>query len=359
MKIFLTFLFTAICMFSPGVAVCVETGSMIETIVFLGEENGSEVIQFHLTKDIQPKIFELAGENPRAVFDFVETVYSSRIKNKIKAGGRFVKSIRVGLHQHPVAKTRVVIDLEKGDEYTIEQRYLLSKGVLEIRVSPRKKIAELKAAPQKLQKHKTDDVIKSSDGQKKNEKPSFTPQNISKTAQEPRKSEPKRKQEKTVPVLSTEKEDTQEVIAVLPKKKILDLEPDKIIPLGADNITEEKPDEAHVLLDVSFESTMGSKEMILFKLNGFFPPVVFAIDKDNLRVVCDFLDAQMAAEVKDIMDTGGKYIRKVRVAKHESPDKVRVVLDLVANTNYDLKQIFFKEDNLFVIIINVLNDKQP
>ena len=60
----------------------------------------------------------------------------------------------------------------------------------------------------------------------------------------------------------------------------------------------------------------------------------------------------MDSGVRPVLETKGNYISRVRVAKHRGPDKVRVVLDLVPNHNYDLQQVFFKEDNLFIILIN-------
>jgi hypothetical protein len=112
-----------------------------------------------------------------------------------------------------------------------------------------------------------------------------------------------------------------------------------------------------VLSDVSFETTADNTEMILFKLNDFYPPIVFGIEKGNPRVVCDFLDTEVDKGVRPVLETKGNYISRVRVAKHKGPDKVRVVLDLVPNRNYDLQQVFFKEDNLFIILINEFEEE--
>lgn len=45
-------------------------------------------------------------------------------------------------------------------------------------------------------------------------------------------------------------------------------------------------------------------------------------------------------------------------AMHHDPEKVRVVLDLAANRDYDLQQVFFRKDNLFVLIVNELTPDQ-
>ena len=92
--------------------------------------------------------------------------------------------------------------------------------------------------------------------------------------------------------------------------------------------------------------------MVLFKLNDFYPPLVFGIEKGNPRVVCDFLDTVLGSDIETTIQTRGMFVSRIRTALHPSPAKVRVVLDLVPNKNYDLQQVFFKEDNLFVIIIS-------
>jgi hypothetical protein len=71
-------------------------------------------------------------------------------------------------------------------------------------------------------------------------------------------------------------------------------------------------------------------------------------------VVCDFKNTAAAKNIPDSMSTKGKFIQKVRIGRETAEKKVRVVLDLTPNYSYDLQQVFFKDDNIFVIIINTL-----
>ena len=107
-----------------------------------------------------------------------------------------------------------------------------------------------------------------------------------------------------------------------------------------------------LLSNVTFESTSTKGEMVLFKLNGFHPPTVFGIEKGEPRVVCDFPNARLDEHVKEVVHCNGRYVESVRVTKQTKPNKIRAVLNLVPHKNYDLQQVFFKEDNLFVIIVN-------
>lgn len=94
--------------------------------------------------------------------------------------------------------------------------------------------------------------------------------------------------------------------------------------------------------------------MVLFHLSGFHPPSVSAGEKDNPRVFCDFMGMEMDKGVEETITAKGKFVERIVTAKQNTPEKIRVVLHLVPNRDYDLQQVFFKNDNLFVLIVNEL-----
>ncbi len=94
--------------------------------------------------------------------------------------------------------------------------------------------------------------------------------------------------------------------------------------------------------------------MVLFHLTVFHPPTVSAVEKDNPRVLCDFVGMELGKGVEETILAKGKYIERISTSKQGKPDKIRVVLNLTPNRNYDLQQVFFKNDNLFVLIVNEL-----
>lgn len=109
-----------------------------------------------------------------------------------------------------------------------------------------------------------------------------------------------------------------------------------------------------LLESVKFDGTSPKGEMVLFKLNDFHPPVIHGVEEGVPRVICDFNSTQLADSVKNLIKADGKFIKIIRITKHKKPDRIRVVLDLEPNRSYDLQQVFFKEDNLFVIIVNTV-----
>lgn len=109
-----------------------------------------------------------------------------------------------------------------------------------------------------------------------------------------------------------------------------------------------------LLESVKFDGTSPKGEMVLFKLNDFHPPVIHGVEEGIPRVICDFNSTQIVDSVKNFIKADGKYVKIIRITKHKKPERIRVVLDLEPNRSYDLQQVFFKEDNLFVIIVNTV-----
>jgi hypothetical protein len=108
------------------------------------------------------------------------------------------------------------------------------------------------------------------------------------------------------------------------------------------------------LESIKFDPSSPKGEMVLFKLNGFHPPAVHGVEEGIPRVICDFNNTKMADGTKNLIKTDGKFVKAIRASKTKKPEKVRVVIDLEPNRSYDLQQVFFKEDNLFVLIVNTV-----
>ena len=115
---------------------------------------------------------------------------------------------------------------------------------------------------------------------------------------------------------------------------------------------QESVDVTPILHGIDFDPKSKRGETISFKLNGFHPPVVFGIEEDIPRIVCFFKNASAGKELRDVIGTRGQHVRAIKVGKYQNPDNIRVVLELVPGYNYDLQQVFFKDDNVFMLIVN-------
>jgi len=82
-------------------------------------ENGDLVLFIDLTAELQPRVFTVdeKGPKPRVVMDFVGAK-AGRLPTRIASPSPLAKRIRLGRHPD---KIRLVIDLEPGRVYQVEQ----------------------------------------------------------------------------------------------------------------------------------------------------------------------------------------------------------------------------------------------
>lgn len=282
----------------------------IETITFDSQLPAREKISFKLSGVVEPKIFAIPGEKPRLVVDFPQTLYKG--DNVIPLyNSNLATRIRTGYHKDPIVKTRVVIDLVKSGGVRHRHDYLESEDILLV-------------------------TLEQQAGEQLQENVAAAPAVDSKSVLAiPQAAQPDGKGEPSPPP-SEESAGKQGV------------------ETGDNGLTAASPR----LLDISFDDSSNRGEMVLFHLNDFYPPTVSAIEKENPRVLCDFMNMSLAEGVRRDITAGGRFVEHIRAEKHNNPGKVRIVLDLSPERDYDLQQVFFKNDNLFVLIVNELPEKK-
>ena len=284
--------------------------------------SNADQVTFKLNGSYSPKVFTLKGEKPRVVFDFQGVQFTENIKNIMQTNGSIIKQIRVGLHKGTPIKTRVVFDLSTTKEIFIDQQFDDKTSTLTATLS----------------------TLEFSSPETKQAGSALTPkQEQHVNAETPLPS--------TVP-MTAPAQNTPQPKTVSPSTS----SQGKIASPHKQNTTPDSAQTANapLLREISFDKSSNKGEMVLFKLNGFYPPVVQGVEEGLPRAVCDFQNTQMAEGVKSIKKANGKFVKSIRVGKHKNPEKIRVVLDLEPNNNYDLQQVFFREDNLFVIIVNTI-----
>jgi hypothetical protein len=320
---------------------------MIEDINFEHSGDGEERIIFKLNGTYIPKIFTLQGKQPRVVFDFEDTSAAKMINNIINTNGELIKRIRVGIHKGADPKTRVVLDLRPNKNINIRQDFNNKENALVISVhyAGVTQSAETEETNKETNKQTSEETTTAAPPEQLKEKqepevveekmPEPVAQAEEKVAQQDEKQDEKTPETKTAeqPQPQPQKQETQQ--------QAQEIKENPGVP---------------TLTSITFDNDSNRGEMVLFTLNEFHPPIVFGIEEGTPRVVCDFKDTVAEKDIPTSLDSAGKYIKKIRIGKDTKENKVRVVLDLTPNYSYDLQQVFFKEENLFVIIINTLGN---
>ena len=390
---------------------------VLKKIQFEARAPGEERVIFQLTAARVPRVFAIKGENPRVVFDFPDTSIAGSLANVIDTKGAFIRRIRIGLHRQPSLKTRVVLDLVPGANLDFRQQFDQERNALTVTLfrpgtshgattqetasftppvekkpgqdtkkesiaqpspSPAPTVQPAPTARQEgpgVQEHETaaSPAVSNTPGQKDTQQESgsaATNEADQEMAMAPpaaggstgEKSAATPPEQPEQPKESEEPEKPEKIAAdrLRPFTPFIEYGKEEPKPDKEDTTAEETtapamPTKEPVLRSITFDKSSNRGEMVLFKFSDFHPPAIFGIEKGQPRVVCDFKGAKAEAGVKKKIDVNGRYVKSIRVGKHRNPDRLRVVLDLEPN-NYDLQQVFFKDDNLFVLIINTINN---
>jgi hypothetical protein len=122
-------------------------------------------------------------------------------------------------------------------------------------------------------------------------------------------------------------------------------------PIVASNQTDNTEIDKEVK-DIRVELAEGGEEKVFFLVNGFYPPRRLALEGDRPRIACDFFGARLGKGIDRCIKVNGRLIQQIRTAVYQGKNpKVRVVLDLVPGKNYEVEQIFYKKENLYVITV--------
>ncbi len=262
----------------------------INPVALVVNNPGREILSFPMEKPVEYKIFTLTAP-PRLVIDFPYGLYRGE-KKKSMEKSRFVRAVRSAHHKEPSPKTRIVVDLQPQKGMKHQLFFNEEKKALQLILT-----AEGAASPakEKVKAEVLPPKAKESRAKKSVEKP---------------------------PVLTEGK--------------------DRVPQLTARK-------EAAQIRSISFDAPKLGEERVRFRLSGFYPPKISTKEENMPQVICDFADADLAKNVERQMITGGNLVQRIFTRK--TARGVEVVLELARGKDFDLQQIFFRDGNLFVLVV--------
>ncbi len=297
-----------------------ETGGLLESITFDRVSTIRETVTFKLNGPHIPKMFAMKGKVPKVVFDFDNTRQSTSVKAVMKSRGNLISTIRTAVHTDPQLKTRVVFDLVPAGDYDFAMDFKKKDNILVITIFRTQQKKETQQQEQSGRKTKKTDGVSA----------------------------------KSTPPLEAVKKEAVPVPPVKEKK----VEQQPALPPA---VAVKKPSvsSSQLVIDkISFEKGPDKEEKVLFQLTNFHPPVIFGVEEGTPSIVCDFMDAGVGDKVPEVISAQGEFVKQVRVEKDVKSHKIRVVIELVPNRHYDLRQVFFKEENLYVLFVKFQDSTQ-
>lgn len=99
----------------------VKTIHAIRTEIISGQ---ATKILFELSGFYPPETSVIEGAKPRVVCDFVDTRLATGMDLPLTFSNHAIRRVRIGFHETPLSKVRVVLDLVDGPDYAVEQHFL-------------------------------------------------------------------------------------------------------------------------------------------------------------------------------------------------------------------------------------------
>ncbi len=107
----------------------------IRTVVT--DPNHAQII-FELDGYFPPEITVIEGKAPRIVCDFFSAGLAPDVRKRFSVTTDVVKQVRVGVHKEPKPKIRVVLDLNPGQNYAVEQFFFEKESYYALMISSAK-----------------------------------------------------------------------------------------------------------------------------------------------------------------------------------------------------------------------------
>ena len=365
----------------------------IEAISHSFAADDRERLTFTMSEADTPNVFTIKGDSPRLVLDFAGATY--RGSNVITPEqSKLIGAIRVGVHLEPVQKVRVVVDLstktpveharlpgESAKILTSELTGPVADAVAEgagakEAAKPAKPVAGApEALPPPAVKTEPGDqdavtgdvaatgkppapqgVVATGDRGAATPPPAATMETAGKEQVAGTEQAAVKKEAVVAQEATPAQEEAGKAQSLASQKPTAAAVAEKPLPRPVTTAPRAEQKEAATprLLGVSFDDSSAKGEMVLFHLNGFYPPAVSAVEKDLPMVFCDFTATDMDKGVEASIAAKGKYVERISTGRQGASEVIRTTLHLVPNRDYDLQQVFFKNDNLFVLIVNEL-----
>jgi hypothetical protein len=107
----------------------------IRTVVT--DPNHAQII-FELNGYYPPEIMVMEGESPRIVCDFFSVRLAPGVKKNFPVKTGVIKRVRIGIHKGSKPKVRVVLDLNAGQNYAVEQFFFEKENYYALMVNSAK-----------------------------------------------------------------------------------------------------------------------------------------------------------------------------------------------------------------------------
>ncbi len=103
---------------------------------------------------------------------------------------------------------------------------------------------------------------------------------------------------------------------------------------------------------IAFRIAEDGKELLLIEFNRFYSPAISGIEGQEPRIMLEIKNASLLKKDWAIIDTGGKFIRKIRSRMDPETHTALIVLDMEPSKSYFVNPKFYEKDKTYSLEIS-------
>lgn len=104
--------------------------------------------------------------------------------------------------------------------------------------------------------------------------------------------------------------------------------------------------------EIRFEKKADGMEKVFIRLNGFYLPEVKSQEGTKPAIQLFYKNGSMAPDRMLDIETGGYFIRRIKVQKNDFANQLMVTLEMQPNTPFLVNPFFYEEENIYALEIS-------
>jgi outer membrane protein assembly factor BamD (BamD/ComL family) len=104
--------------------------------------------------------------------------------------------------------------------------------------------------------------------------------------------------------------------------------------------------------NIAFRITEDGKELLFIEFNRFYSPAISGIEGEEPRIMLEIKNASPLRKDWAVIDTGGKFIRRIRSRMESKTHAALIVLDMEPSKRYFVNPKFYEKDNIYSLEIS-------
>jgi hypothetical protein len=118
-------------------------------------------------------------------------------------------------------------------------------------------------------------------------------------------------------------------------------------------------DVSSTIHEIKFQKSVDGMEKVVIYLDRFYIPGIRSFDGDKPTINIYFHNGSLVSEQKLEMETGGNFVRRIKIQHNDPANQLVVMLEMAPFTAFSVNPIFYEKENIYLLEITRLKNTSP